>query len=74
MARDQDSTVTLINFSWATYHTTPLKMICAKYSNVMVELLSYACTVNRMTDVNRKEIIPLEYLITDLSRLRINRL
>lgn len=76
VAQDPDNTVMLINFSWATYHTMLPRMICARYSSVMVESLNYAYTVNRTTDakVHKVETIPLEYLITDLSRSRINRL
>lgn len=76
VAQDQDNTATLINFSWATYHITLLRMICARYSSVTVESLNYAYIVNRMTDakVHKAETIPLEYLITDLLRSKINRL
>lgn len=76
VAQDRDNIATLINFSWATYHTTPLRMICAKCSSVMVESLNYAYTVNRTigAKVRKAEAIRLEYLIMDLSRSRINRL
>lgn len=76
MAQDQDNTVTLINFSWVTYHTTLPRMICVKYSSVMVELLNCACTVNQTTDAKalKAETTLRECLIMDLSRSKINKL
>jgi len=74
--QDRDNTVTLINYFWAICHTMHLKMICAKYLNVMAELPNYVCIVNQMTDAkaHKVETILRECLIMDLSRSRINRL